>query len=204
MYAVVVATARKILESKMGEERRFEINDTNKGVLKALCFYFSRDPGFASLGKGWNLNKGLLLSGGVGVGKTILMRSLTWNPLLPFRVVSVRFIADNYEKFGSETVNCYAYPEENRSISAQARYIGACFDDLGTEDTEKSHYGNKTNVMEKVILNRYDNCAHTLTHFTTNLTGEQIRELYGVRAVDRLREMINIIDFPKGSKSFRR
>jgi DNA replication protein DnaC len=83
-------------------------------------------------------------------------------------------------------------------------YTGICFDDLGTEDTEKAHYGNRTNVMEKIILNRYDHCRNKLTHFTTNLTAEQIKETYGLRVTDRLREMVNVLDFPTGTKSFRK
>lgn len=204
MFNVVKATAIKILHQRGEPQTKFIVNENNKPILQKLCYYFSRDNGFSKLHKGGSLYKGVLICGGVGVGKTIIMKALAWNPLLPFRVVSVRSIADNYEIYGSHTVNAYAFPERNLSGGGNADYVGYCFDDLGTEELEKAHYGNRANVIEKLILNRYDNCAHTLTHFTTNLTAGQIKEAYGVRAVDRLREMVNIIEFPVGAKSFRK
>jgi DNA replication protein DnaC len=58
--------------------------------------------------------------------------------------------------------------------------------------------------MHEVLTQRYKNGLFTSTHVTTNLSAEQIKELYGVRVADRMREMFNLISFPENAKSRRK
>jgi len=79
-----------------------------------------------------------------------------------------------------------------------------CFDDLGTED-EVRHYGSVTNVLGQIILMRYElfQSRKVMTHFTSNLTSDQIGNHYGERVRSRLREMCNWIEYSPESRDKR-
>ena len=169
-----------------------------KDIFKALCFYFANDIEFETMGKNWKINKGICLMGNIGVGKTTLMRMFAKNKRQCFDVVSCRTVAADFAENGHDAFKIYS--ENKKNYSNDYRNFlqpinGYCFDDLGTEEVKKN-YGNQVNVMEEIVLNRYDN-SHTgwhLTHITTNLTADQIGEIYGNRVRDRMREMFNIIE----------
>jgi len=64
------------------------------------------------------------------------------------------------------------------------------FDDLGTED--KGYlFGEKVEVFEKFIQFRYElfRKFKLKTHFTTNLSKEEMNNRYGMRCISRLNEM---------------
>ena len=69
------------------------------------------------------------------------------------------------------------------------RYYDLIIDDIGFEKTESVNYGNRRDIMERVILARYMVFPEHQTHFSTNLTEDQLKERYGDRIYSRLREM---------------
>lgn len=172
---------------------RFIIDERIADIWTQLSFYFARDKNF----KG-DLNKGLLFRGPVGTGKTTLLRLFQRNSTNDYYIKSAREVADEYTRSkegGAQTLDQYStlfdvYPKEHYG----QKHIGCCFDDLGTERAKK-HFGNESNVMEEIILNRYDRGLIGKTHFSTNLTTEQIEEVYGSRVRSRLREMCNVFEF---------
>lgn len=182
-------------------ERGFDLDDNNILIVQNLCYYFSEDARFQG-----DLEKGLLLVGGVGIGKTTLMTFFKQNQKYSYRMLSCREIESDFSSQGEKSVQYCSY---NIGIAVNSnpfghQEIGFCFDDLGTEANAK-HYGKEKNVMAEIILNRYDNqLPGYCTHITTNLTAEQIKEQYGTRVTDRMREMFNIITFDKNAKSRRR
>lgn len=175
---------------------KFQIDETNHDVIKALCKYFTNDPGFEKMNPNWKLNKGILLFGSVGTGKTTIMNLFNRNKKACFSVISCRLIADKFADLGSELLHVYAnplhVPYSTRSFFQTK--IGVCFDDLGTERLGK-RYGDTANVMEQILLNRYDRLEKEwhMVHITTNLTAEEIEECYGTRVRSRMREMFNMI-----------
>lgn len=177
------------------------IDDDNKQIVQNLCLYFSNDERFDG-----DLNKGLCLMGGVGVGKTTLMKMFVKNPRLSYRMEACRDVEANYASKGEEYLYRCSY---NLQVAVNSdpfghQLIGFCFDDLGTEANGK-HFGKDKNVMTEILLNRYDNKLDYLsTHITTNLTANQLKEQYGSRVVDRFREMFNMITFPVDAKSRRK
>lgn len=180
--------------------KSIEIDAENTNVVQALCKYFAGDESFIG-----DLNKGLFIMGTVGVGKTTLMLFFQANQIFSYRIESCRQIEQKISEEGEEYLRTCSYnitgTNEN-SFGHTER--GFCFDDLGTEDNSK-HYGKERNVMAEIILNRYDNrLPYTSTHITTNLTGQQIKEKYGSRVTDRLKEMFNIIQFDPLAKSRRK
>lgn len=70
-------------------------------------------------------------------------------------------------------------------------------DDLGTEPREIIEYGNVLSPIIDLISYRYEHQLPTI--ITSNLTPQQISELYGKRIGDRLKETTEIVPFLNGS-----
>lgn len=178
----------------------YQVDQFNERIVKNLCYYFCEDPRFEG-----NLNKGLLLVGGVGIGKTTLMHFFKRNQKFSYKVVSCREIESDFSSTGEKSVmNCsYNIQVATNANPYNQTHVGFCFDDLGTEANAK-HFGHEKNVMAEIILNRYDNkLDFHCTHITTNLTADEIKHQYGTRVSDRMKEMFNLIVFNKDAKSRR-
>lgn len=173
------------------------IDEFNEPVIKILSYYFSGDENFELIEDGYSLDKGILIIGPVGSGKTTILKAIQRNSFNPFRFVSCRTVAGDYAEFGTSSIKSYSnIGDINKRDWFGHSKIGTCFDDLGTE-SEKKNFGNQLNVMAEIILNRYDNSVQkNKTHFTTNLTAKELKEYYGIRATSRMREMLNIIEIP--------
>ena len=143
-----------------------------------------------------DLNKGILLIGPVGSGKTSIMNILRQFLFREdyYLIKSARDIAFEYQKEGIDTIQKYG-----------KRYKSLCIDDLGVENNTK-FYGNECNTIAEILLHRYDLLINQKikTHATTNLNAEELEELYGNRVRSRLRSMFNLISFPKGTVDKRR
>lgn len=175
----------------------WEIDEYNENQIDALCMYFSNDKRFESLESGYSLNKGLLLFGPVGCGKTTLLNILKRNTKAPFNVISCRKLADDFAQFGHVAIANYSkLKEANKRDNLGHDAVGFCFDDMGTE-TNKKNFGNEANVMSEVLLNLYDVKSNIgRVHLTTNISDADIIANYGERVFSRLKEMVNIIEFP--------
>lgn len=181
----------------------FEVLNSDHELIAKLFCYFFRDEEKAKQYH-LNLNKGILLCGPVGCGKTSLM--LLMRHFLPpthrhimksCRDISFDFIQDGYE-----VIHRYSRQAINERSGELPIY---CFDDLGTESNLK-YYGNECNVMAEVLLSRYDLfiSRKLVTHITTNLNSSEIEKLYGNRVRSRMREMFNLIAFDKRAEDKRR
>ena len=167
--------------------REFALTDFNKNLLKELTLYFSNDPSCV-----YDLQKGLLFMGGVGLGKTFLMdvfRTIaSQTKVKSFRMVTTHDVYDSIAL--SKT--------DNQLSNIEQYYRGHyCFDDLGHEPTTFKHYGNDIALMEKIITERYKRFVngYCLTHMVTNLDFEMINDRYGLRVYDRIRQMFNLVLF---------
>jgi len=179
---------------------QYNVDKDNEEVVKSICKYFSGDESFDG-----DLDKGLILMGGVGVGKTSLMKFFIRNQRFSYKIESCRDVETNYAQLGDNyTDRCsFNIPVAVNSDPFGHQVIGFCFDDLGTEANGK-HYGKEKNVMAEILLNRYDNnLPYLSTHVTTNLTVDEIKTQYGSRVGDRMRQMFNQIQFPIKAKSRR-
>lgn len=182
--------------------KQFHIREEDKHIIFRLLSYFLKDEAVASHLQ-IDLNKGILLSGPIGTGKTTLMNLMKLFEPAQGRFImrSCRDVSFEFIKEGYETIHKYSrhsfqpYTHNPRTF---------CFDDLGTENTLK-YFGNECNVMAEVLLSRYDLFISRglITHFTTNLSAPEIEEIYGNRARSRMREMLNLIGFSKEFKDKR-
>jgi hypothetical protein len=64
----------------------------------------------------------------------------------------------------------------------------------------------RCDVMKEIILSRYDlfESIGMLTHFTTNLTQEELETRYAENVMSRLEAMVNFIEFDKKTPDKRR
>ena len=169
--------------------KNFKIYEEDEVVLYKLCIYFIRD--FEACAKlNIDPNKGILLSGPVGCGKTSLMKLL--RHIVPhqksYELIPARNITFAFNNIGYKTIQEYG----------SSNFY--CFDDLGVETTGR-HFGKDCNVMGEILLSRYDLFLQrkTRTHATTNLNAQELEERYGNRVRSRMRQLFNLIAFDKES-----
>ncbi|MEO8761802.1 MAG: ATPase [Bacteroidia bacterium] len=177
----------------------FKILEVDKPIIKKLIAYFLKDEITCTQEK-INLQKGILLTGPVGCGKTTLMALMkNFNDntqsiyiLKPCRDISFEFIKDGYDIIHRYTQQSFY---RNGNTELPKHY---CFDDLGTENNLK-YFGNECNIMAEILLSRYDQFVSRklLTHLTTNLSASEIEAIYGSRIRSRMREIFNLIAFEK-------
>jgi DNA replication protein DnaC len=190
------------LEKKGIEQygNQFKILEEDYPIIYKLLAYFLKDEA-TCYQYGINLDKGILLSGPVGCGKTTLMQLMKLlTPMehkfniKPCRDISFEFIQEGYE-----IIHKYS---KGKLYLSDPKTI--CFDDLGTENNLK-YFGNECNVMAEIILSRYDIFVSKKikTHITTNLSASEVETAYGNRVRSRLRNMINLIAFDKNTKDKR-
>ncbi|MEP5341056.1 MAG: ATPase [Algibacter sp.] len=169
--------------------KKFKIYEEDEVILYKLCIYFIRD--FEACKKlEIDPNKGILLSGPVGCGKTSLMKLLRHivPHIKPYEVIPARNITFTFNNIGYKTIEEYG----NSSFY--------CFDDLGVETTGR-HFGKDCNVMGEILLSRYDLFLkrNIKTHATTNLNAQELEDRYGNRVRSRMRQLFNLIGFEKTS-----
>lgn len=178
----------------------FYIHEEDLPVIYKLLTYTIRDQA-NTVKQNLNPNKGIILSGPVGCGKTSLMFLMNYfssqghcYKIKPCRDIAFEFAAKGYDALVPFT----------KKEHKQNRLTPYCFDDLGTEKQIK-HFGNECNVMAEIILSRYDSFIHekSITHVTTNLSASELEAYYGDRVRSRMRQMFNLIAFDVQSKDKR-
>lgn len=159
------------------------VNQYNKKLITALCFFVSEDERFETE-LGYNRRKGLLIRGVSGLGKTHLVRCIEQNELNPIKIISMIEVADEVKAEGEYKINL----GNNKII-----YL----DDVGTEEATVNHYGTKINFfknfIETVYLRNVDKGFGKLI-ISTNNSFSEIEEKYGFRVRSRIKDMFNIID----------
>jgi DNA replication protein DnaC len=198
-----------------------KIENVTIANLEPLIYYFTKDERFFKCANLSNVSepsfdKGLLIIGNFGNGKTATMK--TFEAIFKnidgfaFKGYSANEVVTMFEACSSDIDR----EEFNKKMYRGTRY----FDDLKTERIA-SNYG-KVNLFKEVLEERYSRFYPTKTskekkrklktYITANykdgfpdnmqMALEEFSEKYGERVFDRVFEMFNVIEF-KG-KSFRK
>lgn len=165
-------------------------------VMTSTFFSNLRDVKWKSLTH--TPNKGILLAGPKGIGKTINLRVIAkiisndGNQNRRPRLISALEIQEGYKqaqendkgaKFMDELANC---PE-------------LIIDDIGNEDMKFNDFGTVRNLVADLFILRYPLFQRGLviTHGTTNLKHESLEKIYDARLIDRMKEMFVYTDIKK-------
>lgn len=179
------------------QRRRFIIDDDNKQVLRFLLYYFNNCPLAEEVfpGRGYKLHKNLLLQGGVGVGKTLLMQVFseylrrTGNPRFFWNLSVTQMV--NYYTIHNNLDRFTYHEEESRGFQCQPENV--CLNDIGIQD--KTFFGMDTGLLTDEFLHARNEIwtqYGRFAHLTTNLTDDQLKKRFNRndgfgRLVDRFK-----------------
>lgn len=182
----------------------FVIDDRNIRLLAELYIWVWSSMGRMPPGK-LDPDKGILLWGDIGTGKTTIIKGLQ------------KYLA---------TINRLAYGCNNRSICLEIRSAAEvalryaaegmkalarwteleqathlAIDEIGREQIS-SHFGTPCNTVQTVLQLRYELRHRVLTLGTTNIdmTSDEFSDRYGSYIFDRTKEMFNVVCIPGHSR----
>lgn len=193
------------------QHRKFVIDDDNRLVIRFLLYYFNNCPLAEDVfpGRGYKLHKNIMLQGGLGVGKTMIMQCFSeylkrinsprfFHNLSVTQMVNYYTIHNNFDRYTF-------YEEDSKGFMPKPENV--CLNDVGLND-DKIFYGMNTSVLtDDFLLARNDIWAgwDKFAHITTNLDENALiarftkGDKYG-RLVDRFKTY-NVI--PLGGNSRR-
>lgn len=172
------------------------IDSNNESVVEKFTQWAARDPKFEDKELGHHLDKGILLTGTIGTGKTDLFVMLKY--YLNQYLRSKYAFKDSVVWSFTSAFNQKGYESLNNQEHGNMYYDELCLTDDNTNFPEKEramNYGSKIIVGAEIILLRYNSFKQFgyQTHFTTNADFKDLKRIYGERAYSRLNEMCNFL-----------
>jgi len=177
---------------------RYEVDEENREVIEALIQYYCRDEDFLKNGVVKNSPehfKCLWIGGNVGSGKDLLMEILQRCPFVQHRY-KIRTTTEMNRLYAQSGYPGIAEFANNAVVQYNPIHYKHClFSDLGEEDQLTAHFQNSINVMKYIISERYQLWIKysLMTHITTNLTLDEVKQRYGERIYSRVMEQFNIL-----------
>lgn len=165
--------------------KEFAYDESNTLLLKAVCFFMSKDERFETELE-YSFKKGLLLLGPAGVGKTEIIKAVSDNPVKPINVYSLLDITEHIRSNGEFKI------DYSKTIA---------LDDVGSEEPTVKHYGTDISWFKDFIESYYlKHNDFSRLIITTNCDGAELERLYGLRVRDRMREMFNVVQIKGESR----
>jgi len=176
----------------------FEVDDHNREALKQLLLYFTGNSEFNG-----SLNKGLMIVGGIGTGKSLLFKIFKKYTMDVIKKNSYQMhtaidIIDMVNVSGVEYLEQYSHNFEGRHAYPMRCYI----DDIASMNENVKNYGTEIKVIERLLSLRYNVFERygTLTHVSSNKYPDELSEHYDKRITDRMKEMFNILELKGNSR----
>lgn len=176
-----ITEAEKIFIRRNRPDIKFEIDDDNKEVLNLLYWYLVGNS------EKIDINKGILLIGSIGSGKTIMLLTICkLIELLCSKIIT--------------QVHSMKLASEIRANGKFDEYITKplFIDDLGKEEESIKSWGTDIRPITELIAMRYDTGSWTFA--TSNFKLETLQEKYSHHTADRMVEMFNIIELKGKSR----
>jgi len=182
MFRDIFMKTVKTQLSRKSNTAEFIIDEQNKEVLNQLYYWISKSQKFTG-----SYEKGILIIGNIGTGKTLIMSA--------FIDMCNLFTPQRIEKHHARKL-FYKLTEEKEDIYAN---LPMFIDDLGKEPLEFVRYGYKQLPFVEFIDERYN--SGSLTFATSNFKIDGfLKEYYGEAIADRLKEMFNIFELKGNSR----
>lgn len=189
---------------KRDSEDEYVEYEEDKPLIDQLYFYTICSDKFNG-----NLQKGILLFGKVGSGKSLYMRALhnTWKVIFKYQLSQLEFKSDigKHWKFRIVTAlnlnDYYLQARKNEEKSAKfEQYIRGFFliDDLGKEPKESNDFGTVMTPIIRCIYDMYE--SYKIGFMTTNYDHKELVEIYSASFHDRLKQMYNMFEFSRKSR----
>lgn len=175
-----------ISEGCRSEGKKLIVNPDTLKVIKSACFRLSGDDRYESE-LGLSFQKGLILRGPTGLGKTSVWKWVMDNPITKIQFHTMQEISDNIREFG-----------EYNKINYRDGVL-VYLDDVGTEYATggvTKHFGSEINWFKDFIESYYDKCQGQFSRLiiSTNDNGAEIEKKYGKRVRSRMAEMFSVLD----------
>lgn len=139
-------------------------------------------------GGNFNMNKGVFVAGKPQIGKTSVFVYLKSTPYFSYRIVTGSKLMELCNSHGAAAMEEYG-----------SRGKCLVIDEIGWEEVAQ-HYGTKIDAVAEVIHRR--NARGLMTHITSNMPIEALKERYQPHIVARIERMCNVIEV-KGADSFK-
>jgi DNA replication protein DnaC len=162
----------EIILAKKNQLKEFIIDEDNKEVINQLYFYLIGSERFEG-----DLYKGIMLSGNIGSGKTLIMNSF----LKIIEDLSIKIIT----KLHSKAIASHLKEKGEDYLNKRPLFI----DDIGKESKIVNDYGTVKNTIPDLFALRYDFGAWTFA--TCNYKSPELKEFYGETIFDRFKELFN-------------
>ncbi len=138
-----------------------------------------------------NKKKGLIVSGTPGTGKTVRFKFIS--ETLGIKMITAHEVVRCLLTDGEEGLRELCRLDISRYSSVPQHYYDLIIDDIGAEPTEQIVYGTRFNAIADIVERRYLIFPEWKTHFSTNLTEEQLKDRYGERVFSRINEMCHFV-----------
>lgn len=175
----------------------FIVDDSNRELLKSIYLWAWGASGLL------DVEKGLLLYGPIGTGKSTLLKGLqhyaaktarycNGGKCATFQFISAAEIALQFSEKGITGLSKYTDRDCIYNLA---------IDEVGREPMDSKHFGTGINVIQTVLQLRYEQRYSFYTHLTTNLNpDEDFSQYYGDYIADRVKEMFNVIKIEGNSR----
>jgi len=169
---------------KRNIDKDFIIDKDNAEVIDNLYYYLIQNNEFKAYKNNKKIdgdfNKGILLSGEIGTGKTIIISSFC---------NIIEGLSDKIiEKYHSkQLIKRLNDEQDDEYFNERPLFI----DDIGKEAKEIIDYGTRKYPMTDLFSTRYNYGAWTFG--TTNYTEKTLESYYGESITDRFNEIFNLL-----------
>lgn len=188
-YKKLLAQSANTILEKRREEVPFSIDKLNEPVIEQLYLYLTLDDRFSG-----DLQKGIMLVGKYGCGKTLIMQAVTemYNSV----VHSLHIQRSLLKFFKSVELQDILRSKPIKSFSRMPLVI----DEFGREPKQVMEFGNLRSPMIELLCERYDTGAwtHGVSNFTLDTLSSENQ--YGKMTGDRLKSMFNFIELKGESR----